>query len=76
MPFGVGRRMCPAFNLGNTTVHLILANLIHNFDWALADGQNIDTFDMTERLHGVTFSLKYALSLIPTARSGILARAL
>ncbi|XP_024519339.1 cytochrome P450 703A2 [Selaginella moellendorffii] len=33
IPFGSGRRMCPAASLGLTMVLLALANLVHAFDW-------------------------------------------
>ncbi|EOY20999.1 Cytochrome P450 [Theobroma cacao] len=34
-PFGSSRRGCPGMQLGPITVHLILAQLVHCFDWEL-----------------------------------------
>jgi len=42
IPFGVGRRMCPASHLGNTLVSLMLAHLLHSFDWSLPAGAHLD----------------------------------
>ncbi|CAL2262231.1 unnamed protein product [Prunus armeniaca] len=36
LPFGSGRRGCPGMLLGLTTVRLVLANLVHCFNWDLA----------------------------------------
>ncbi|KAH7285727.1 hypothetical protein KP509_33G042900 [Ceratopteris richardii] len=33
IPFGSGRRACPGLNLGLNNVHLMLANLLHAFEW-------------------------------------------
>ncbi|GAV73946.1 p450 domain-containing protein, partial [Cephalotus follicularis] len=32
-PFGAGRRICPAANLGILHVHLLLARMVHAFKW-------------------------------------------
>lgn len=32
-PFGAGRRICPAMNLGILHVHLMLARMVHTFEW-------------------------------------------
>lgn len=48
IPFGVGRRMCPASNLGNTMVSLMLAHLLHSFDWSLPAGMRPQDLDMAE----------------------------
>ncbi|MCO5612582.1 hypothetical protein L7F22_066850 [Adiantum nelumboides] len=37
LPFGSGRRSCPAMTLGLSNVHIMLANLIHVFDWTVED---------------------------------------
>ncbi|XP_020963418.1 geraniol 8-hydroxylase-like [Arachis ipaensis] len=37
IPFGAGRRMCPALPLAHRTVHFILASLLHYFDWKIVD---------------------------------------
>lgn len=33
LPFGAGRRICPAWTLGTLHVHLLLARLVHAFKW-------------------------------------------
>ncbi|OIV89902.1 hypothetical protein TanjilG_11861 [Lupinus angustifolius] len=33
MPFGAGRRICPAYNLGMLHLEYFVANLVWNFDW-------------------------------------------
>ncbi|KAL3850911.1 hypothetical protein ACJIZ3_012793 [Penstemon smallii] len=35
IPFGSGRRMCPGLPLANRMLHMMVASLIHNFDWKL-----------------------------------------
>ncbi|KAH6795929.1 hypothetical protein C2S51_036915 [Perilla frutescens var. frutescens] len=33
LPFGAGRRICPAWNLGTLHVNLLLARMVHAFKW-------------------------------------------
>jgi len=42
IPFGLGIRMCPGYNLGNLMVVLTLAHLLHNFDWSVPKGESLD----------------------------------
>lgn len=44
IPFGGGRRICPAQPLANRMVHLMVATLIHNFDWKL-ENEEVDLND-------------------------------
>ncbi|KAG0558717.1 hypothetical protein KC19_10G048200 [Ceratodon purpureus] len=67
IPFGVGRRMCPGFNLGNTVVHFILANLIHSYEWSVPPGGKLD---MTEAMITFALCLKNPLTLVPKHRDG------
>jgi cytochrome P450 len=48
IPFGAGRRICPAILMATVTAELALANLVHQFDWELPKGVTIDNFDMSE----------------------------
>ncbi|CAL5068700.1 unnamed protein product [Urochloa decumbens] len=38
LPFGSGRRMCAGVNFGIACIELMLANLVHRFDWELPVG--------------------------------------
>ncbi|KAL2330855.1 hypothetical protein Fmac_018436 [Flemingia macrophylla] len=46
IPFGAGRRGCPGSTFAMLVSELVLANLVHKFDWALPSGDN--TIDMSE----------------------------
>lgn len=48
IPFGRGRRMCPAFTYATTMVSFLVANLVHSFDWTLPQGETPDNLDMSE----------------------------
>ncbi|KAL5753665.1 hypothetical protein ACOSP7_021885 [Xanthoceras sorbifolium] len=67
IPFGSGRRSCPALQLGLTTVRLVLAQLIHCFDWELPKGALPSELDMTEHF-GLAVSRAKPLLAIPTYR--------
>ena len=49
LPFGSGRRGCPGIQLGLTTVKLVLAQLVHCFNWELPEGMSLDDLDMSEK---------------------------
>ncbi|KAK4383896.1 cytochrome [Sesamum angolense] len=43
IPFGTGRRGCPGIAFAIATKEIVLANLVHKFDWKLADeGKELD----------------------------------
>lgn len=67
LPFSAGRRMCPAFNLGHLTVSLLLAHLLHSFDWSLPEGESAESYDMSETF-GLTVHRKVPVSLIAHPR--------
>nr|CAB3496496.1 unnamed protein product [Digitaria exilis] len=49
LPFGAGRRMCPGMPLADRMVHLILANLLHRFEWRLPSDIERNGVDMSEK---------------------------
>ena len=62
-PFGAGRRVCPSKTLALATVHLWLAQLLHRFQWAPADGG----VDLAERLR-MSLEMEKPLMCKPTPR--------
>lgn len=48
IPFGAGRRICPGILFAMAKTELLLANLVHNFDWRLPEGVGTQNLDMTE----------------------------
>ncbi|KAJ4952862.1 hypothetical protein NE237_029694 [Protea cynaroides] len=42
MPFGVGRRICPGYNLALLLIEYFVANLVKDFKWMAVDGKGID----------------------------------
>ncbi|KAM6562356.1 hypothetical protein CsatB_022354 [Cannabis sativa] len=66
LPFGSGRRMCPAIHMGTTIIEVGLANLLYSFDWKLADGMKDQDFNMDEIAgHSLTICKKTALNVVP-----------
>ncbi|XP_057982404.1 cytochrome P450 76A1 [Malania oleifera] len=64
IPFGSGRRMCPAVPLASRVLPLALGSLLRHFDWVLADGLKPEDMDMTERM-GITLRKSVPLRAIP-----------
>ena len=64
IPFGAGRRMCPALLLASRMVHLILANLIWSFDWNLPEGSTPADISMTEKF-GLSLSKAEPILVYP-----------
>ncbi|XXG40496.1 hypothetical protein AAC387_Pa01g1199 [Persea americana] len=62
IPFGAGRRICPAIHFTMSTVECTLANLLHRFDWKMPDGVDIDM----DEVHGISVQKKKTLILVPT----------
>ncbi|AES79998.1 putative geraniol 8-hydroxylase [Medicago truncatula] len=49
IPFGAGKRICPGLPLAHRTMHLMVASLLHNFEWNLADGLIPEQLNMDEQ---------------------------
>ncbi|KAM5574532.1 cytochrome P450 CYP736A12 [Rosa sericea] len=67
IPFGSGRRGCPGMQLGLTTVRLVLAQLVHCFNWELPNGLLPQDLDMSEDF-GLSLSKAKHLLAKPTYR--------
>ncbi|CAN0908278.1 Cytochrome P450 71A1 [Linum grandiflorum] len=63
IPFGAGRRICPAIHMGLSTVELSLANLLYAFDWEMPTDVRSEDLDM-EVSPGLAMHKKNALCLI------------
>jgi len=69
LPFGSGRRMCPAKHMGMVNVELALANLVHAFDWEVDPGSDREKMLDTEVKPGITMHKKNDLYLVPKKRT-------
>ncbi|KAM7267429.1 hypothetical protein ACFE04_009595 [Oxalis oulophora] len=67
IPFGSGRRKCPGMQLGLLTIKLVVAQLVHCFDWKLPGGMSPAELDMTEHF-GLAVSRAEHLLAMPTYR--------
>ncbi|MCE5166407.1 hypothetical protein HAX54_018945 [Datura stramonium] len=67
LPFGSGRRSCPGMQLGVTVVRLVVAQLVHCFDWELPNGMQPCDLDINEQFGIVTCREKPVVT-IPTYR--------
>jgi cytochrome P450 len=67
IPFGAGRRMCVGLPLASRMIHLVLASLIHSFDWAPPKGISAEQVDMSEKF-GISMSMAVPLEVIPVPR--------
>ncbi|CAL5079814.1 unnamed protein product [Urochloa decumbens] len=67
LPFGSGRRSCPAVAMGVANVELALANLLYCFDWELPQGMKEEDIDM-EETGQLAFRKMVPLCLVPIKR--------
>ncbi|XP_057978051.1 probable (S)-N-methylcoclaurine 3'-hydroxylase isozyme 2 [Malania oleifera] len=67
LPFGAGRRICPGLPMAAKQIPLVLASLIHLFDWSLPNGNDPSNLDMGEKF-GITLQKREPLLLIPKTR--------
>ncbi|PIA24718.1 hypothetical protein AQUCO_71400001v1 [Aquilegia coerulea] len=65
IPFGGGRRKCPAILFATTSIGSVLANLLYWFNWELpSDARDAKNVSMTEAF-GLTSHKKHPLRLVP-----------
>lgn len=65
IPFGAGRRICPALEIGRLGVQLAIASLVQAFEWSLPEG--VTELDMSE-MPGLTIPMATSLRAIATPR--------
>ncbi|CAA0829694.1 cytochrome P450- family 76- subfamily G-polypeptide 1 [Striga hermonthica] len=70
IPFGSGRRMCPAVPLASRILPLALGSVLYFFDWVLEDGKKGEEMDMKERM-GITLRKDVPLRAIPIPYEGV-----
>jgi cytochrome P450 len=49
IPFGAGRRVCPGIPMAERVMPLILASLLHAFEWRLPDGVSAENLNVSEK---------------------------
>ncbi|KAF7824725.1 cytochrome P450 89A2-like [Senna tora] len=64
MPFGAGRRMCPAYNLAMLHLEYFVANLVWNFEWKKVANNDVDLSEKQE----FTVTMKNPLQVHITCR--------
>ncbi|XP_047328821.1 trimethyltridecatetraene synthase-like [Impatiens glandulifera] len=67
LPFGAGRRMCPAYNLGLKVIKTSLANLLHGYKWSFPKGVSTADLNMDE-IFGLTTRKKIPLEVVVEPR--------
>lgn len=67
LPFGAGRRICPGMSVAMKTVPLILASLLHSFQWKLQKGVLPEDLDMDESF-GLTLHKTNPLYAVPVKK--------
>ncbi|XP_068662217.1 cytochrome P450 736A117-like [Aristolochia californica] len=63
IPFGSGRRACPGISFAVAKMELVLASVLHGFDWEVPGGASPEALDMTE-VQGATTRKKIPLILV------------
>jgi len=64
IPFGSGRRLCPGIPMAERVVPLILASLVHAFEWQLPDGMSAEQVDVSEKFTTANV-LAFPLKAVP-----------
>ncbi|CAN6363187.1 unnamed protein product [Urochloa humidicola] len=65
LPFGSCRRMCPGMPLAHRMVHLMLASLLHRFEWRMRPEDEKNGLDMSERV-GLNLAMAKPLQALAT----------
>ncbi|KAJ0595774.1 putative psoralen synthase [Helianthus annuus] len=65
IPFGAGRRRCPAIQFVIVVNEFVLANLVYKYDFAMPEEVNGEELDMTE-ITGFTLHRKSPLLVVAT----------
>ncbi|KAF3776948.1 Cytochrome P450 [Nymphaea thermarum] len=66
IPFGAGRRICPGMSMGIRMVQLMVATLVHGFNWELPAGQVPEKLNMDE-VYGISLQRAVPLKIHPQA---------
>ncbi|QCD84330.1 Cytochrome P450 [Vigna unguiculata] len=66
IPFGAGRRGCPGISFATKIVEIVIANLVHQFDWSLPGGASGEDLDMSE-IPGLAVHRKFPPLAVATA---------
>ena len=67
IPFGSGRRICPGQPLASRVIPLIVASLVHTFDWSLPGNMDPEKINMNDMLD-ITMQKEEPLKVIPKLR--------
>ncbi|XP_057817265.1 cytochrome P450 750A1 [Cryptomeria japonica] len=70
LPFGAGRRGCPGAYLATQNINLVLAQLLHCFDWKLEGNADPSCLDMTETFR-TSIPRKVSLFAVPSLKLDI-----
>lgn len=64
MPFGAGRRACPGTPMATRVVTLLLASMLHAFEWRLPEGMQPGDVDVRDRF-GTSLNMVTSLRAVP-----------
>jgi cytochrome P450 len=64
MPFGAGRRACPGTPMATRVVTLLLASMLHAFEWRLPGGMQPGDVDVRDRF-GTSLNMVTPLRAVP-----------
>ncbi|XP_010476297.1 PREDICTED: cytochrome P450 71B2-like [Camelina sativa] len=64
LPFGSGRRLCPAVGMASNIIEFGLLNMLYFFDWSLPHGVVAENIDMGD-IGNISFYKKEPLLLVP-----------